>query len=230
MVRQALDRLVRKRRSRRGFSAAELLVVLFIIGILTAISAPSMMTFFSSMKVRTAANRLMSHMRLCREMAVARRINVTMELQRTNGTTSPSYKAWEERSVSNANRLTRQANGEDSTANTSDDEKWIIKNEQQLALDRVKFTDSYNDTTPDNPSDAPGSSIMSSGGIMHLLFKPNGQVYRIDETTGADVITDTQIRMRMRRKINRTRVDQWDVTVNAIGKVGSNFVKDVPPE
>lgn len=214
----------------RGFSAVELLVVLFIIGILAAIGGPSMLTFFSSMKIRTAAQRLQSHCRLCRQMAVSKRINVVMELQRTTGSATPSYKAWEERSTTLVDRLTRQPNGADATANTVDDERWIIKNEQQLAIDRVKFTDSYNDTTPDDP-DGVGASIMSSGGVMHLRFGPNGQVSRLDEVTGDDVSPgDTQIRMRLRRKVTRTRVDQWDVTLNGIGKVGYQFKKDVTPE
>ena len=214
-----------------GFSAVELLVVLFIIGILAAISGPSMMTFFSGMKIRTAAQRLQSHLRLCRQMAVSKRIDVVMLVQRTNGTTTPYYQAWEERSSTLVGRLTRQPNGADNTANTVDDERWVIKKEEQMAVDKVKFTDTYNDTTPDDPNDAVSGTIMSSSGLMHLRFGPNGQVTRIDETTGADVSpSDTQVRMRLRRKVTRTRVDQWDVTINGIGKVGSNFYKGTTPE
>lgn len=208
-----------------GFSAAEMLVVVAIIGMMVLITTPSMINFWNSMKVRTSANALMSHMRLCRQAAVSRRTTVLLELQRTNGSTRPTYKAWEER---NGN-LQRDPNGADGTVNTADDENWVVRAVNTIATNGVKFSDSYNDITPNDATDDPGSSIMNSSGIMRLKFFPNGTVVRMTDAN-AEVSTDTQIRMRLRRKITASRVDQWDVTVNRVGKVGYNFNRTAPPE
>jgi prepilin-type N-terminal cleavage/methylation domain-containing protein len=211
-------------RRQDGFSVAEMLVVIAIIGLMTLITIPSMMNFWNSMKVRTAAHRMMAHSRLCRQYAVSKRCDVLMEIQRTNGSTQPSYKAWEERS-SPAN-LVRNANGADGTANTIDDERWVVPIERSMGNDRVTFVDSYNDTTPTVATDDPGSSIMNGSGIMRLKFRPNGEVYRVDDAGAAQ--NDTLVRMRLRRQVTGTRVDQWDVTLNRVGKVGYDYNRVAP--
>jgi Tfp pilus assembly protein FimT len=212
--------LLRGRRNALGFSAAEMMAVVALIGIMVLISAPAFLTFYNSMKVRTASHRLMSHLRLCRQMAVARRTEVIMVLQRTNGATTPYYQAWVERS----HDTTRDADGVDNTLNNDDDEVWVIKSEKQLAVDRVTFVDTYNDTTPNDPSDDPGSSVMDTGGIMKLRFLPNGQVMRV-AADGTSVVTDTTLRMRLTRPIRGSTVDRQDVLVNRAGKVSNQWTR-----
>jgi hypothetical protein len=185
-------------------------------------TAPAMMNFFSSMRVRTAAHKMMSHMRLCRQMSVSRRTNVLLRIQADGGTDGSHYKAWEER---NSN-LVRNANGADGTAGTEDDERWVIKNESQFALDVVKFPDIYDDPTPATPT-PPGSSVLDTDGVVILRFTPNGQVARLDTTTGA-VQNFTVIRLRLERKVHSSRKDVWDSTVNQSGKVGSDFTRTTP--
>ncbi len=214
-----------RRRLRSGFSAAELMVVIAIIGIMVLVTTPAMMNFFNSMKVRTAAHRLLSHIRLCRQVAVSQRTHVLMELQRTTATAQPYYQAWEERN----NNLVRNPNGVDNTVNTADDERWVVRKESTLAREGVKFTDSYDDVTPEVPMDGPGNSVMNSSGIMRLKFYPNGQILRMNDAN-AEQTGDTTIRMRLRRKVTSNRVDNWDVTLNRVGKVRAEFSRDSPPE
>jgi Tfp pilus assembly protein FimT len=219
-----LPALLRLRaRSRRsatalGFSAIEMMAVVALIGIMVLITTPAMLEFYNSMKVRTAAHRLMSHVRLCRQVSVARRTEVLLELQRSEGVTLPRYKAWEEK---NGNQV-RNANGADNLANTDDDETWVVKDEKGLLQERVTFLDTYNDITPSNPLDDPGASVMTAAGLMRLRFLPNGQVLRVNPD-GSGVETDTLLRMRLQRRITNSRVDRHDVTVNRAGKVDSDF-------
>lgn len=211
----------------RGFSAVEMLVVLAIIGLMVLISVPQLRNFWNSMKVRTAAHKLMSHARLCRQVAVARRVPVMLELQRNNGATQPVYRAWEERSNStSANFLVRNPSGADGTANNVDDERLVVRDEHGMAIEKVSFVDSYDDTTPDDPEDALTGSIMNGTGVMRLMFYPNGQVLRIEDDR--DQAFDTLIVMRLERRINGSRTDRWDVSVNRVGRVGSFF--DMVPD
>ena len=220
------DRLARRAHRSRGFSAAEMMVVVALIGLMVLVTTPALLNFFATMKARTASNRLASQLRLCRQVAVARRTQVLMEMQRTNGTTTPTFKAWEEKS-SPAN-IVRDANGVDGTAGNDDDENWVVKPDKQMGIDGVTFLDSYNDTTPADPSDALGSSIMDGTGKMTLRFYPNGTVLRINRSSPYSDVgspADTLIRMRLQRRVNNTRTDNQDVTINRAGKVGADFTK-----
>ena len=205
-----------------GFSLSETLAVVAIIGLMVLITAPAMLNFFNSMKVRTAAHKMMSHMRLCRQISVSRRTDVLLQVQADGGSGNANYKAWEER---NSN-IVRNANGADGTANTEDDERWVIQNESQLAVEKVKFPDIYDDTTPATPT-PPGTTVLDSSKIVLLRFSPTGQVARLDTTSGA-VQPFTLMRLRIERQINGTRKDVWDATVNQAGKVASDFTRTTP--
>ena len=220
------SRLARRAHRSRGFSAAEMMVVVALIGLMVLVTTPALLNFFASMKARTASNRLASQLRLCRQVAVARRTQVLMELQRTNGSTTPVFKAWEEKS--SPRNIARDANGADGTAGNDDDENWVVKSDAQMGVDGVTFLDSYNDTTPADPADALGSSIMDGSGRMTLRFYPNGQVMRINRSSPfSDVSSpaDTLIRMRLQRRVNNTRLDNQDVTINRAGKVAADFTQ-----
>jgi prepilin-type N-terminal cleavage/methylation domain-containing protein len=219
---QTWIRKLRARRDQAGFSAVEMLAVVALIGIMVLVTTPAMMDFFNAMKVRTAAHRFMSHLRLCRQVAVSRRTEVLMELQRTHPGSTAGYKAWEERN----DDLLRDDNGVDA-ADADDDEKWVIKDEKGMETDRVTFIDSYNDITPSIPGDDPGTSVMGGNGRMILRFFPNGQVVRV-AANGDSIVTDTLLRMRLQRKINGSRMDRHDVTINRAGKVGSDFTRVAP--
>ena len=203
-----------------GFSVSEMLAVVAIIGLMVLITTPAMLNFFSSMRVRTASHKMMSHMRLCRQMAVSRRTDVLLKIQADGGSGDANYHAWEER---NSN-LVRNPNGADTTANTEDDERLVIKTEKQFVLDKVLFPEVYDDPTPVSAT-PPGTSVMDSGKIVLLRFRPNGQVARLDTTSGV-VQSFTLLRVRLERRINGTRKDVWDATLNQAGKVGSDFTRE----
>jgi type II secretion system protein H len=209
-------------RRQAGFSISEMLVVVAIIGLMALISMPQFMNFFKSMKVRTAANRLMSHARLCRQVAVSKRTPVLLEIRRTNGTTTPRWMAWEERDEN----IERDANGADDTVNTVDDERWVVREEKQMAHDKVTLVDAWNDTTPADPLDALTEAVTESD-FLRLKFLPNGQVQRVT-AANVEINTDNTIRVRMQRQVTSARVDQWDVTINRVGKVAGEFSRVSP--
>ena len=62
----------------RGFTVVEILLVIVIIGVLGAIAAPSLVTFTSSQKVKTASFDLYAAMMFARSEAIKRRVNVTV--------------------------------------------------------------------------------------------------------------------------------------------------------
>jgi prepilin-type N-terminal cleavage/methylation domain-containing protein len=59
---------------RRGFSLLEIILVLMVLGIITALAVPSLNAVFSDYELRQAADRLRSRLVRARERAVERRI------------------------------------------------------------------------------------------------------------------------------------------------------------
>ena len=66
--------------ARRGFTAAELLVVMAIIGIITATSTPWMITYWRSATLRAAAEELASGLNRARQLAIAQNQSVCVEV------------------------------------------------------------------------------------------------------------------------------------------------------
>lgn len=205
----------------RGFSLAEVLVVVGLIGIIVLFSTPALLDFFRSMKVRTAAQRVVSNMRLARQVAVSRRNHVTMVIEASD--TSPTYRAWEDTELDN----TRDANGVDNVAGNDDDEPWVVEPDQQLEINQVKLPDVYNDTTPNTANDqfTASDSVLEADATVTLRFFPNGQVQRIG-TDGTPVATDTLLRVRMDGTVGPDRLDRWYAGVNRPGKVQTDFIRD----
>lgn len=198
------------RRGARGFTAMETLVVLALLGMMLLLSIPALMDFFRAMKVRTGAQRLVSHMRLCRQIAVTRRARVAMVLE--GGSLDPTYRAWEEEAPYDFDKAS--------------DEPWVIRPHAHLKQDRVWLTEAYDDpTTPGAGHDETFTSVLEDD-TLRLWFYPNGQVLRV---TGADPIstvqTDTLIRTRLRGRVNADRCDEWEVSFNRPGKVEADWKK-----
>lgn len=66
------------RRAQRGFTTTELMVVVAIVAILTAIAVPNMRTMIQTQRVRTAAFDLTAGLTLARSEAIKRNSSVTM--------------------------------------------------------------------------------------------------------------------------------------------------------
>ena len=66
--------------ARRGFTAAELLVVMAIIGIITAASTPWMITYWRSATLRAAAEELAAGLNRARQLAIAQNQSVCVEV------------------------------------------------------------------------------------------------------------------------------------------------------
>jgi len=67
----------RRRIGEAGFSLAELLVVLVIIGITATVAIPSVGSYYRAYRIRSASDLLVGHMRVARQIAVSQRLPVT---------------------------------------------------------------------------------------------------------------------------------------------------------
>ena len=65
------------KRQEAGFSLAELLVVLVIIGLAAAVFVPNTGAFFRAYRIRGAADTMAGHMRTARQIAVSQHLPVT---------------------------------------------------------------------------------------------------------------------------------------------------------
>jgi Tfp pilus assembly protein FimT len=206
------ERRARSPRGENGFTAVETLVVLALLGMMMLMSIPALMDFFRAIRVRAASERLVSHMRLCRQVAVTRRSSVIFEA-RGKGSDS-TYRAWEDLNGDYA----KGAN-----------EPWVVREDVQLEQDRIHLSDAYNDTTPGGPHDDPITSVLESD-VLQLRFYPNGQVLRVSQATSTPVQTDTLLRIRLRGLVNKRRCDQWEVAFNRPGKVESDWLRIEDPD
>ena len=69
---------MRRASSQRGFNIVELMIVLGIVGLLTAIAAPNMADMVRVQRVRTAAFDIVAGLTLARSEALKRNVSVTM--------------------------------------------------------------------------------------------------------------------------------------------------------
>ena len=74
-------------RGSRGFSLAELTVVMAVIGILCALALPSFLSYYQSAQLRAAASDVVSQLNLGRQMAIQRNSPVCVSI----GSTAPKY-------------------------------------------------------------------------------------------------------------------------------------------
>lgn len=90
------------RRSQRGYSLTELLLVLGILGIALAISIPALGQYMRSYSARVGADEFVSHMRLARHLAIARHQPVTF----TSTADGYSLPDWQAQDLATANART----------------------------------------------------------------------------------------------------------------------------
>ncbi len=194
-----------RRRRQAGFTAVETLIVLALLGMLMLMSIPALMDFFRAIRVRAASERLVSQMRLCRQVAVTRRSSVVFELQ--GKALDSTYRAWEDM---------------DDDRDKDADEPWVVRQDRQLEQDYINITEVYNDTSPGTGHDDPVTSVLESN-TLKLRFLPNGQVLRVNQATGDDVQNDTLVRVRLRGLVSGSRCDEWEVSFNRPGKVAGHW-------
>lgn len=68
------------RRSEAGFSLAEMLVVVVIVGLCAAVAIPNVGTFYRAYRIRSASDQLVGHMRAARQISVSQRLPVTFTI------------------------------------------------------------------------------------------------------------------------------------------------------
>jgi Tfp pilus assembly protein FimT len=75
------------RRGSRGFSLAELSVLLAVLGTLCALSLPAFLSYYQSASIRAAASDVASQLNLGRQMAIQRNQSICVSI----GSTAPQY-------------------------------------------------------------------------------------------------------------------------------------------
>src|SRR5712664_2424607 len=69
----------------RGFSILELMVVVVVIGVLTAIAVPSFQTYLQNLQIRSAAEAIVAGLQIAKNEAIRRNVNVQLNMD--TGTT-----------------------------------------------------------------------------------------------------------------------------------------------
>jgi prepilin-type N-terminal cleavage/methylation domain-containing protein len=80
-----------RHRAERGYTLAEMLVVVVIVGLALAVAVPAMGTFFKAYRVRSASDQIVGHLRAARQIAVSQRLPVTFTIDATGNTYSFTY-------------------------------------------------------------------------------------------------------------------------------------------
>lgn len=69
----------------RGFSILELMVVVVVIGVLTAVAVPSFQTYLQNLQIRSAAEAIVAGLQIAKSEAIRRNVNVLLTMD--TGTT-----------------------------------------------------------------------------------------------------------------------------------------------
>ena len=79
-------------RGQAGYTVAEMLVVVVIIGLAAAVTVPNIGAFLKAYRIRTASDQLVGHLRAARQIAVTQRVPVTFTINPSpTNTYSVSY-------------------------------------------------------------------------------------------------------------------------------------------
>lgn len=74
------QRIHDRRRSEAGFSIAEMLVVVVIVGLVAAAAVPNVGSFYRAYRIRSASDQIVGHMRTARQISVTQRLPVTFTI------------------------------------------------------------------------------------------------------------------------------------------------------
>jgi len=167
----------RKSPHQAGYSLAELLTVVAIVGILALVTVPNFMTYMQSNKMKVALRNFTSDMRTMRQMAIAQGLQtrITFTPGATNTPTSRAYDFWLGNSNFNSTTWTPLTQ-QDPTR------KALLKGFTRHTEDIAYFP-----TT--------GQTFDSVSGVYSIVFFPDGHVGLPANTTTAAVMLKTDLKI-----------------------------------
>lgn len=195
------------RPSERGFSLPELLVVLGIIGLLALVAGPAFKDFLLAFKVKTASTQIQGIYRLGRQVAVARKGRVLVDIK---GSTE-SYNAVVDVKRDGGGNPSETGNYNDNIDITEESIRPIAP--IATGVDVVHVSNNANGTTY-----ADATFRLSPDGTIGRVLNPG---------TGDQVLAtnETEWKILLRRQINNRRRDDWEVVLQRSGKVSLKYTR-----
>jgi prepilin-type N-terminal cleavage/methylation domain-containing protein len=153
-----------------GYSLAEMLTVVAIVGILALVTVPAFITFYNSNKVKSSVRNFVTDFRACRELAI-----------KTGRETRISYKTG---GAGTRNYNVYQGDVAFGTANT-----WTaVPNQRGVKyLDDVVYFPTKSATAPQDFTD------LDSDGLLDVVFFPDGGVRMPTATATATITIQTDM-------------------------------------
>lgn len=148
-----------------GFTLIEMLVTVIVLGILSAIAAPSLSSFIKNGRLATETNDLVSDLSFARAEAARRGRRVTLCVS-SNATGCGSGSAWA------GGRIVFSDAGTYGTVDAGDE---ILRVSQSVSTNNVAIT-------------ASGFSVSSTSTLHYIQFRPNGSLN--SDSTGVFKICD----------------------------------------
>lgn len=190
-----------QKRSEAGYSLAEMLVVVAMIGILTMVTVPAFITMYQSSKMKTSMRNFTSDLRSVRQLAITRGRQALLNYG--TGTNKRTYNYYLGDKSSNSTNWTLMTGpGQLIATRTLDPVVYFSATGQT-------FTDDYDCVTT-----APNCVAVSAGGtpdtLLDILFFPDGSVQIPAGATSGTIIIKTD---------QRIPKPQYTITVSPSGRI-----------
>ena len=156
----------RTRSSQRGYSLAEALVVVTIIGLITGVSIPAFMNYLRSNRIRSSASYFQTALRYARQRAVTKHTQTRISF--LPNTDPGQYTIWEGKLDSNSHLTS-----------------WTVMYPKVRYLDQgVTFTNDASQPVADN-YDGSGSITSATDGQPDIIFDIDGSAINAADSTAA---------------------------------------------
>jgi len=156
----------RTRSHQGGYSLAEALVVVAIIGLISGVSIPAFMNYLRANRIRTSASYFQTALRYARQKAVTKHIQTRLSFK--PNTDPGQYTIWEAKNDDSGNLVS-----------------WVVVQPQVRYLDQgVYFTNDGTEPVADH-YDNSGSKTSATDGRPDIIFLADGSAVNAADATKA---------------------------------------------